>query len=464
MLPTTLPAQARAILLAALALCACTSSSPVIPDAGPVTGTCSSDAECQTGFKCDVASRQCYCTGDSSCPQGLFCNAFTGLCVSSIAGCTSNSACDAGQYCDAALRACETLTPLCGKCVTDAECGANSFCAANPAYPNAGTFCSPACTPTDGGGACPAAFSCEARDATVGAQTLCFPAEGACGVTNACVPDSLAICTTDASCNDATQVCDTTANTCVAKNHVCPAGDSCDPQQKICEHACATDSDCVQIEGAAGYQCRNNACYQLATCQSDNDCAVHQICTPNPDGSKSCKTGCVQPTDCPIGQGCNNDPSHPACVAGCQVNSDCPLNEICSNAACVSAIVGCSQVCQTTSVCAIGAQCSQSNCCVSANFNSVCANNKCSVNLSTGCLEQYGHSCNNLNDCADLPNTTCQAVAGSTYCAGTLQLQPCTDDSQCPFKGFSCVAYGATESYCSPFENAAIAACFQGHP
>ncbi len=461
----TLSAPARTVLFAALVLAACTSStsSPTV-DAGPITGTCSTDAECETGFKCDVPTRQCYCTGDAACPAGLFCNAFTGLCVSSVPGCTSNSACGTGQYCDAALRTCELLTPLCGKCHTDAECGTNSFCAANPNYPTAGTFCSPACSAVDASGACPGGLVCEARDSTVNAQKLCFPASGACGVNNACVPDSLAICQTSANCNDPTQQCDATAHTCVAKNRVCPAGDSCDPQQKICTHACATDADCTQLEGAAGYQCRNNACFQRATCHGDSDCANQQICAPNEDGSKSCKPGCVNPTDCPIGEGCNNDPSHPKCIAGCQSNRDCPLNQICNNAACASSVTACPQVCQSTAVCPIGASCSANNCCVSASFSSVCNNTHCSLSLGTGCLEQFGHSCNSTNDCSDLPNTTCVPVSGSTYCAGTLQLQACTDNSQCPFKGFSCVSYGTGNSYCSPFENAAITACFQGHP
>ncbi len=467
MLPKLSPARIGSIhaaLACALALAsACKSSDNQVVDAGPIVGTCSSDAECQAGFLCDRETRQCYCTGDSACPANTFCNAFTGLCVSSVPGCTSNAACDGGMYCDAALRSCEALTPLCGKCTTDAECGDNSFCAANPDYPTAGSFCSPACVAeSDGGAGCPGGFVCKARDATVNAQNLCFPSSGACGVTNACVPDSLVLCASDADCNDATQVCDTTAKDCVAKNRVCPAGDACDPQQRICAHACATDADCTQIEGMNGYACRNNACYALATCNSDGDCATHEICQPNPDGSKSCTAGCVSATDCPIGEGCNDDPNHPRCTTGCGANSDCPLNQICASGACVSTSGSCSQVCQATAVCALGAECSAQSCCVSANFSALCNNNKCGANLNTGCIALYGHSCSNTNDCADLPNTTCQAVAGGTYCGGTLQLQTCSGAGDCPYKGFSCTGFGGP-MFCTP-SDAAVTACYEGHP
>jgi len=465
MMPMTPHSRAGTLLGAAVALAlgACSSSSSPLPDSGPATSTCSSDAECQTGFLCDVATRQCYCTGDAACPQGLFCNAFTGLCVSSVPGCTSNNACDAGQYCDDALRTCAAITPSCGKCHNDAECGANSFCAANPTYPSAGTFCSPACvTGSDGAAGCPDGLLCEARDATVNAQMLCFPASGACGVSNACVPDSLALCTTTADCNDATQVCDTTAGDCVAANRVCPAGDSCDPQQRVCGHACATDADCTQIEGAPGFECRNNACYAVQSCSNDSDCAVHQICAPNPEGTSSCTAGCVLPTDCPIGQGCNNDPSHPRCTTGCQANSDCPLNQICSNGACVGSISGCAQTCQATAVCPLAATCSANQCCVAASLAQICTNDKCTGNTSTGCLELFGHVCTSLADCSDLPNTSCVPISGGTYCGGTLQLQNCTSASDCPYKGFTCTSFGGTSLFCTP-TGAAIDSCFAGH-
>ena len=205
-------------LLLGPATIGCKSSSPGSNPDASVVPTCSSDAECATGFRCDRENRQCVCTGDDACPSGQFCNAFTGLCVETVAGCTSDAQCP-GQYCERSLRSCKPITGVCGKCRTDPQCGANSKCAAHPDFPTAGTFCSPLCVGADGGsGGCPGGLTCRG--------TICVPVQGACGVTNACVPDTLAICTKDADCTDATQQCDLKLQACVAKNRFCPAGDA----------------------------------------------------------------------------------------------------------------------------------------------------------------------------------------------------------------------------------------------
>src|SRR5207302_9695725 len=143
-------------------------------------------------------------------------------------------------------------------------------------------------------GGCANGLSCLSRDATPGAEKLCYPAAGACGISNACTPDSRKPCAADADCADPSQSCDATLKWCVTKVRSCPAGDACDPQQRVCVHACSVDADCVQIEGGPGYKCVANACVKLAICADDSDCNDGQVCQPNPDGSKSCAAGCVQ--------------------------------------------------------------------------------------------------------------------------------------------------------------------------
>ncbi|MBS2022729.1 MAG: hypothetical protein JST92_09985 [Deltaproteobacteria bacterium] len=468
--------QSRALLSAlALLAFACSSSTD---NSNTNTDTthqlnCSSDTECDTGFKCDREQRRCVCTSDAACPSGKFCNAFSGVCVDSVGGCTSDSVCKAGQYCDRGLRTCKPITQVCGTCKTDAQCGSGSKCAAHPDFPNAGTFCVPLCVSGGDAGTagCPAGLTCRATDASAGATQICVPKTGACGVSNACTPDSLAVCHSNTDCTDATQQCDTSLAQCVAKNRVCPAGDACDPQQRVCVHTCDVDSDCTAIEGGNGYRCRNNACFKLTTCNLDTDCAVGAICSPNPDGSKSCRPGCTQATDCPLAQGCNNDPQHPRCNGGCTQNSDCPLNTVCNAGACVSTFGGCSQACQSTAVCPVGSYCSSSNCCVATALSSVCAPG-CTASVQNNCYSVYIRPCNNTNECTNpapstglpaLPGTTCVAAAGSTYCRGTVQVKPCTGASDCLGKGFVCSSYG-NGPVCFPFETPAEAACIMGHP
>src|SRR5438105_891298 len=256
----------------AVSLAACKGS--VVQPPAAVPDTCSTDSECQAHFRCDLELRRCVCTSDAACP-GKFCNAFTGLCVDSVGGCTSDTSCKSGQYCNTALRTCKAVTAFCQPCKQDQECGAGSSCAAHPDFPQAGTFCVPACT----AGACANGLSCKKAASSA---SLCYPA-AACGNSNACVPDSLKPCSSDNDCGDATQTCDQGLKACVVRNRTCGAGFACDPQSKLCVAACGSDSDCATIEGAPGYQCRANACFRRGVCSQDSDCNSGQICQRNAD-------------------------------------------------------------------------------------------------------------------------------------------------------------------------------------
>ena len=87
---------------ALFALAACKSSVPPPPTAVP--DTCSSDAECESNFRCDLQLRRCVCTADSACGGTTpFCNAFTGLCVAQIRG----------LHLEQRLPAASTATPRC---------------------------------------------------------------------------------------------------------------------------------------------------------------------------------------------------------------------------------------------------------------------------------------------------------------------------------------------------------------
>jgi hypothetical protein len=471
----------------ALALLACSSSSTPVPDAG-APDTCSSDAECSTGFKCDREQRRCVCTGDAACPGG-FCNAFTGQCVASVPGCTSDSACGSGQFCDSSVRTCKPLTALCGTCKTDAQCGANSRCAAHPSYPSQGTFCVPKCATTDAGGQCANGLKCLPRDATPNAEQLCYPASGACGVSNACTPDSRKPCNADGDCNDTGQVCDATLKWCVAKVRACPAGDACDPQQLICVPACTSDNDCLTIiEHKPGYKCVANACILQALCNSDADCSNGSNCQQNADGSKTCVAGCVQNGDCPLGQSCSKtDPNHPKCVQGCTVDSDCPLNNICSGGSCSATSNG-RQACQDTQVCPIASRCDKSTeSCIAGDLTTNNTTGLC-VPSSSVCINQCTASGCPPNDCTRScfqfslgacpgGQTTCDQKWPGTKCTSLgqcqvmMHLQGCTpgDGTTCQWKGFSCYAAsifcsGASGGACLPNTQAAQVACLQGHP
>ena len=222
------------------------------------------------------------------------------------------------------------------------------------------------------------------------------------------------------------------------------------------------------IEGSAGYACRNNACYKLTTCNGDSDCAIGQICALNPDGeSKSCIKGCTQPTDCPIAQGCNNDPQHPHCTPTCSKNNDCPLNSVCDQGACKSSLGSCPQTCQATEACAIGSGCSSNGCCVAGNLDQLC-HKGCTASTATNCFYVPGKACNNQNDCnVAFPGagTACQPWGGTNMCVGTLGFKACSGDTDCSYKGFHCQFFaGSATTICLAVEDAAVTACYVGHP
>ena len=487
MLRRPAPALLFACLLAAGLLGGCSSGNGGQPDAG-APDTCSSDVECPARFRCDRAERRCVCTGDEACP-GAFCSAFTGTCVASVPGCHDDAACATGQFCDRAVRSCKPITSLCGACKTDSQCGAGSRCAAHPQYPQAGTFCVPACQASDGGAAgCANGLACLARDATPGSEKLCYPSQGACGVSNACAPDSRKPCGADADCGDASQVCDATLKWCVTRVRTCPGGDACDPQQRVCVHACSVDADCLQIEGAAGYKCVANACVKQALCSVDGDCTDGQNCRPNPDGSKSCAQGCIVNGDCPIGQSCDkSDPKHPKCAQGCSVSSDCPLNAICVGGACKGALSGadgsCAQTCQTTEACSVASKCDatvpSAACCAAANLAQTCGPNTavCGPQCASGaaCPTSPATACN--SDCYALAIKTCAATVdcptgtvctAARVCQAMVHLVTCTDDASCPWRGFRCRPrsnFGCSNggNVCVPEIIPSKLACIQGH-
>src|SRR5438067_10740356 len=117
------------LLAVAIALCACPSpTTPPPNDAGTlqlVGRSCNVDAECGP-LRCDPIRHQCICLSDESCKSSdvsappQFCNNYTGLCVTEIAGCTKDADCkdasgnaDPTQYCDASVRACRPVKSFC---------------------------------------------------------------------------------------------------------------------------------------------------------------------------------------------------------------------------------------------------------------------------------------------------------------------------------------------------------------
>jgi hypothetical protein len=428
-------------IAALVALCACPSSKkPLDPDAGPdqfVGRSCNVDAECGS-LRCDKIRRQCICLSDESCkssdpsaPQ-RFCNNYTGLCVTEIAGCKSDSECGMTQYCDPSIRACRPLKSFCEPCVADNECGgAGDNCVNDDALMQ--KFCGTACAGPDGGPVnsnCPRGATCVAVDA---GELQCWPTESAlpgqiasCKNFKGCTPDSLRTCNNDTECGDSSQRCDPAQGKCVAIEQVCPFGTTCDPRAKICVADCAVDADC----GDANLRCNNRVCEPVGQCMGDGDCPANKVCSVPPnEPSGTCAPFCQGDLDCPIGQTCQMVSGRYKCLPGCSTNLNCPLDQRCNSTThlCEGPTVGTARICQSTSACRTCEVCNP-------------ATYECE---SAKTAFPHCQMCASPSECG---GGSCVALTDGQFC-----LRYCITGSECP-EGFVCLglAGGSTQSVCVP--------------
>ncbi|RMG19458.1 MAG: hypothetical protein D6729_05165 [Deltaproteobacteria bacterium] len=371
-------------------------------------GTCSVDAECRAGFRCDRERRRCVCTGDDACPANLFCNAFTGQCVSEVPGCTQDGECGPNQYCEVETRTCRTRRGYCEPCTEDRQCGgASDRCIEDPTIGR--HFCGKAC---QGDGDCEQGSTCQ----TIGGVKTCWPSVATCEQVAGCNPNTGQSCQQDSDCTEGEdQVCDQLQGTCVARVPTCPFGTVCNRDTRQCEAACTIDDDCAAHEDCQTTPCRctNNECVQILLCRDNSECEPGQVCIVPPGQTEGeCGPSCSSDAECPQGQVCTDLGSRRACVDGCTSNADCPLNSNCSGGRCVPG-------CQTTAVCQPCEICQPINPQVKA------------------CTQVSGYC-----EVCTAPANGCSTLDGTRYCCDTGPTDylgvDCSGGRGCP-AGFACV-------------------------
>ena len=405
----TLRVSSLAVLLVfALVGCPKTTTTGTPDGGGTSDGTCNVDAECPTGFKCDRERRRCVCTGDESCPANLFCNAFTGQCVTEVPGCTQDSECGPNQYCEVESRTCRTRRSYCEPCTQDRQCGAAADkCIEDPTVGR--RFCGKACS---GDGDCREGSTCQ----TIGGVQTCWPTVATCEQLAGCIPNTGQSCQQDADCTEGQdQVCDLVQGVCVARVPTCPFGTVCNRDTKQCETACTTDDDCAANENCQNSPCRctNNECVPILLCQDNADCEPGQVCIVEPGQTEGeCGPSCTADSDCPQGEVCTDLGSRRACVPGCVSDADCPLTANCSGGRCVPG-------CQASVVCQACQLCQPINPQVKA------------------CTKVAGYC-----EVCTAPAGSCSSPSPGRYCCDLGQVDylgvDCSGGRECP-AGFSCV-------------------------
>ncbi|HHH28619.1 MAG TPA: matrixin family metalloprotease [Polyangiaceae bacterium] len=262
----------------------------------PPTGTCSVDAECSTGQRCESGS--CVAAGSGSTPLGGTCadhaECESGSCLAGV--CTQScewpsGTCPSGFYCDGeATGACGAGVCLAGTagggadgdhCSQDSDC-ANLYCFLG--------LCSQPCNP-ETVGSCPGGGVCQVgplacRGACGTSGSLGDPCDG----NDACASGLCAETDDGSFC---TNLCDDSSP--------CPTGFRCSTAGavRVCEPdggslggACEANEDCAT--GICAFEESRNYCTRLcdpaSPCPSSMACvdsgtAGIQVCQPTEDGS-----------------------------------------------------------------------------------------------------------------------------------------------------------------------------------
>jgi hypothetical protein len=275
-------------------------------DAAPASGTCASNADCPALQYCRTAA-----CGDATgtCapqpPSGAECLASS---PGAVCGCdheTYPNACWAAAFGENVAAAGECVLPTGGACVSQADCGGDSY---------AGTvFCSPAACGTTAGTCERVPASCaEIFDPVCGCDgasynNACSARQAKVGVAygGPCRSGAAVACSAPADCPG--------EQTCVVDATACAGGGSCTGTcAATSEESCGAEGDlffkCGGINSPATQACTTTLCAgglcaacvftTAASCSPDAPCPSGQLCVPalDPGGSGlASQSFCVVP-------------------------------------------------------------------------------------------------------------------------------------------------------------------------
>jgi hypothetical protein len=450
------------------------------------TGTCMVLNSGQTGsgcggYLCNGTSAICpgSCTSDANCASGYFCNG--GQCITRLANassCDHSTMCQSGvcsngvccaTVCSGACQACN-LSGTVGTCANvttgtagNPPCSGNLLCAGGPSCPASctsdanclgGYYCSGgSCVAKKGAGSsCTAASQC--------ASGFCTDIVAGTGV-----------CCSSA-CSGSCASCAIVAGTCTTRIQGSAGSPSCSPYvcsgtALSCPAGCGTDSDC-----ATGYYCGSGTCKTKqsngATCTSASQCTSGS-CSDGFCCSAACAGGCDV---CAKSLGASSDGVCTVLPAG---NAGSPS---CSPNTCDGTSGNCPGGCTSDSGCGSSYYCNGAGQCVAQLAKgSVCDRTR---ECSTGnCVDGYccDTACSGGCDACNLVAGTCTKVSaggvgvgcGNYLCSGSSAscLTSCASDTDCVTgtycNGTSCVSTLAQGATCSRARQCASSNCVDGY-
>lgn len=304
---------------------------------------CSSDADCGPNQVCSGGQcAQAPCTSNADCSDGKECNTSTGDCE--VPTCSSDTDCQSGYICDTNNH-CVSECPVCRSCSSQADCGANGFCAGF----DSGNKCITACGPNGG---CPGDSQCFQVPAPATSGSCSSPSDCSSGDQcyqtqsgNVCATP----CSSDADCGS-NQSCQTygQVSICADIHNLClnpdaPSAGAC-PADYTCQGGDGTGDTGGGGGGGGTGSCAGlgNTCdpntQDFSQCSSDND-----ACLTLQSGSSICSCTCETDSDCGADAVCVAVTGGKACVPSsggggggptCD-NVNCGPGQVCQDGQCV---------------------------------------------------------------------------------------------------------------------------------
>jgi hypothetical protein len=399
---------------------------------GACSATCAvgnGGANCGNGFCCD-ANNTCQTVGNNSCgPSGAACvdcskSANGPICSNNgTCGCGSDTDCPMNQACKGGVcgTACDVNDPCNGGC-----CNPNgNVCAAGNTQMACATTNSKSCVScanNNMGTACVSANNmvfCGCNSSTdCPALTACNTTTHLCGA--ACdmnTPCNGGCCT---AANNGTCMQGTMTGACGNSGGLCSDcsmnrnGSKCEPVNGGGQCGCMMLADCTGMSAGAT-SCTNGICN--FACDVNNKCP-NGCCSAMMNGT--CQTG-TGPMACGAAMGlcadCTNSAMGHACrppgVCGCNGPTDCPMGQSCNNtthvcsAMCGGGFSACNGGCCAGNMCAGGnmpAACgTMNNCtdCTMSNMGHQCVAGACGCNTAADCpalqaCDTGRHVCTNM--------------------------------------------------------------------
>ncbi|HEY3447194.1 MAG TPA: matrixin family metalloprotease [Myxococcales bacterium] len=298
----------------------------VYPKTGSVGSPCNAGHTCTNGLSCVGTGATSFCTkgcdpaAANACPIGFSC-----LTPSKVFG--EPGSCDFGGA--SAIKVGEPCTLA----TTHQDCGDpdDAMCLVYDSVADrwAEGYCMADCSINP----CPSSSHC--YDLVNGAGGIekrclkdCRPGLGDCRYYYACEPVGEGLgrcipeCHSDGECNGGQ--CRNCDGLCISPGGPKNVGDFCtDDAQCPAGGVCRKDIN----RGLCVMSCGTNNC---AVCPQGSTCMTYR-----PTGEQLCFKDCLQPSDCPAGQGCFQAGNVSVCEPACFTDSDCPMGIPCEQGSCM---------------------------------------------------------------------------------------------------------------------------------